>query len=104
MDGALEAIADYVDLKSPRTAGNKCAHRYRYASVANGRFAPMIASGVELTRCLQIRIYAVRLVSSRVNKCRFVFGRQKFRANKYRQVSTSGHESGGILVVRPAYS
>lgn len=54
MDGALEAIADYVDLKSPRTAGNKCAHRYRYASVANGRFEPMIASGVELTRCLQI--------------------------------------------------
>src|SRR2546422_2478379 len=52
------------------------------------------------TRYLQIRIYGVRLVSSRVNKCRFVFGRRKFRANKYRQMPTSGHESGGILVVR----
>ena len=36
------------------------------------------------TRCLQIRIYAVRQVPLRVSKYRFVFGRQKFRADKYR--------------------
>jgi hypothetical protein len=52
------------------------------------------------TRCLQIRIYTVRWVPLRVRKCRFVFGCRKFRANRYRQVPTGGHESGGILVVR----
>src|ERR1700730_2966130 len=56
------------------------------------------------TRCLQIRIYAVRQVSSRVNECHFVFGRRKVRADKYQQMLTCGQESGGILVVRPARS
>jgi hypothetical protein len=36
------------------------------------------------TRCLQIRIYGVRSVSIRADECRFVFGCQKFRADKYR--------------------
>jgi len=33
-------------------------------------------------------------------KCRFVFGSEKFHANKYQRVSLGGEPSGGILVVR----
>jgi hypothetical protein len=33
---------------------------------------------------LQIRIYGVRSVSISADECRFVFGCQKFRADKYR--------------------
>jgi len=49
------------------------------------------------TRCLQIRIFAVRSVSSSANKCHFVFGSRKFRADWYRQVLRGGESSGGIF-------